>query len=173
MPPSFPYGGMENPRLTFLTPTLITGDKSLVNVVAHELAHSWTGNLVTNASAEHFWLNEGFTVFAERRILEVLEGPEVSALHGALGRRALDSALQHFRAHPQLTSLRTHRRRGPGRGLLPDSLREGLPAAARHGGRGRAARLRRVPPPLPPPTASARSPPRSSSPSRRRSCPAC
>ncbi|GEL73628.1 M1 family metallopeptidase [Myxococcus virescens] len=108
MPPSFPYGGMENPRLTFLTPTLITGDKSLVNVVAHELAHSWTGNLVTNASAEHFWLNEGFTVFAERRILEVLEGPEVSALHGALGRRALDSALQHFRAHPQLTSLRTH-----------------------------------------------------------------
>lgn len=108
MPPSFPYGGMENPRLTFLTPTLITGDKSLVNVVAHELAHSWTGNLVTNASAEHFWLNEGFTVFAERRILEALAGPEVSALHGALGRRALDSALQHFRAHPQLTSLRTH-----------------------------------------------------------------
>jgi len=108
MPPSFPYGGMENPRLTFLTPTLITGDKSLVNVVAHELAHSWTGNLVTNASAEHFWLNEGFTVFAERRILEALAGSEVAALHGALGRRALDSALQHFRAHPQLTSLRTH-----------------------------------------------------------------
>ncbi|WP_426753683.1 M1 family metallopeptidase [Myxococcus sp. Y35] len=108
MPPSFPYGGMENPRLTFLTPTLITGDKSLVNVVAHELAHSWTGNLVTNASAEHFWLNEGFTVFAERRILEALAGPEMASLHGALGRRALDSALQHFRAHPQLTSLRTH-----------------------------------------------------------------
>ncbi|AKQ64826.1 Aminopeptidase [Myxococcus hansupus] len=108
MPPSFPYGGMENPRLTFLTPTLITGDKSLVNVVAHELAHSWTGNLVTNASAEHFWLNEGFTVFAERRILEALAGQEVTALHGALGRRALDSAMQHFRSHPQLTSLRTH-----------------------------------------------------------------
>src|SRR5262249_51611553 len=65
MPLSFPYGGMENPRLTFLTPTVLAGDRSLVSVVAHELAHSWTGNLVTNASAEHFWLNEGFTVFAE------------------------------------------------------------------------------------------------------------
>ncbi|WP_375757789.1 M1 family metallopeptidase [Corallococcus exercitus] len=108
MPPSFPYGGMENPRLTFLTPTLIAGDKSLVNVVAHELAHSWTGNLVTNASAEHFWLNEGFTVFAERRILEALAGPEVAALHAALGRRSLDEAMHHFRAHPQLTALRTH-----------------------------------------------------------------
>ncbi|WP_426730286.1 M1 family metallopeptidase [Myxococcus faecalis] len=108
MPPSFPYGGMENPRLTFLTPTLIAGDKSLVNVVAHELAHSWTGNLVTNASAEHFWLNEGFTVFAERRILEALAGKEVAALHGALGRRALEEAMHHFREHPHLTALRTH-----------------------------------------------------------------
>ncbi|XXF80273.1 M1 family metallopeptidase [Myxococcaceae bacterium GXIMD 01537] len=108
MPPSFPYGGMENPRLTFLTPTLVTGDKSLVNVVAHELAHSWTGNLVTNASAEHFWLNEGFTVFAERRILEALAGPEVAELHAALGRRSLEEALLHFRLHPQLTALRTH-----------------------------------------------------------------
>ena len=108
MPPSFPYGGMENPRLTFLTPTLLAGDKSLVSVVAHELAHSWTGNLVTNASAEHFWLNEGFTVFAERRILEALHGPEVAALHATLGRRALEEALGHFKEHPQLTSLRTH-----------------------------------------------------------------
>src|SRR5205085_8831216 len=86
MPPSFPYGGMENPRLTFLTPTLLAGDRSLVTVVAHELAHSWTGNLVSNATAEHFWLNEGFTVFAERRIVEALEGPERSALDAALGR---------------------------------------------------------------------------------------
>ncbi len=108
MPPSFPYGGMENPRLTFLTPTLLAGDKSLVNVVAHELAHSWTGNLVTNASAEHFWLNESFTVFAERRILEALAGPEVAALHAALGRRSLEAAMEHFRAHPQWTALRTH-----------------------------------------------------------------
>ncbi len=108
MPPSFPYGGMENPRLTFLTPTLLAGDKSLVNVVAHELAHSWTGNLVTNASAEHFWLNESFTVFAERRILEALAGGEVAALHAALGRRALETAIEHFHAHPQHTALRTH-----------------------------------------------------------------
>src|SRR5512140_2395424 len=108
LPPSFPYGGMENPRMTFLTPTLLAGDRSLVDVVAHELAHSWTGNLVTNASAEHFWLNEGFTVFAERRILEALEGPEEAALHAALGRRSLETAIEHFRAHPHLTALRTH-----------------------------------------------------------------
>jgi aminopeptidase N len=108
MPPSFPYGGMENPRLTFLTPSLLAGDKSLVSVVAHELAHSWTGNLVTNASAEHFWLNEGFTVFAERRIVEALYGEEVALLHAALGRRALEEAVHHFREHAQLTRLRTH-----------------------------------------------------------------
>ncbi|MHB8875223.1 MAG: M1 family metallopeptidase [Myxococcaceae bacterium] len=108
MPPSFPYGGMENPRLTFLTPTIIAGDRSLVNVVAHELAHSWTGNLVTNANAEHFWLNEGFTVFAERRILEALEGEEVCALHAALGRRSLDESVQRFENQPELTKLRTH-----------------------------------------------------------------
>jgi aminopeptidase N len=107
LPPSFPYGGMENPRLTFLTPTLLTGDRSLVNVVAHELSHSWTGNLVTNASAEDFWLNEGFTVFAERRILEVLEGPELVALHAAVGRQALDEAVANFRDRPELTRLRT------------------------------------------------------------------
>ncbi len=107
LPPSFPYGGMENPRLTFLTPTLLTGDRSLVNVVAHELSHSWTGNLVSNASAEDFWLNEGFTVFAERRILEVLEGPEMVALHAAVGRQALDEAVANFRDRPQLTRLRT------------------------------------------------------------------
>ena len=107
LPPSFPYGGMENPRLTFLTPTLLTGDRSLVNVVAHELSHSWTGNLVSNATAEDFWLNEGFTVFAERRILEVLEGPEMLALHAAVGRQALDEAVENFRDRPQLTRLRT------------------------------------------------------------------
>jgi len=107
MPPSFPYGGMENPRLTFLTPTVIAGDRSLVNVLAHELAHSWTGNLVTNANAEHFWLNEGFTVYAERRILEVVYGAQTAALHAALGRRALDKAVTQFAARPELTRLRT------------------------------------------------------------------
>lgn len=109
MPPSFPYGGMENPRLTFLTPTLLTGDRSLVNVVAHELAHAWTGNLVTNASAEHFWLNEGFTVYAERRIIEALEGPESAALHAAIGRRELERDLARLsKIDPELTALRTH-----------------------------------------------------------------
>ncbi|MEZ4398793.1 MAG: M1 family metallopeptidase [Kofleriaceae bacterium] len=108
MPPSFPYGGMENPRLTFLTPTVIAGDRSLVSVVAHELAHSWTGNLVTNANAEHFWLNEGFTVYAERRIVEALDGAEVASLHAALGRRELDASLARFADRPELTHLRTH-----------------------------------------------------------------
>ena len=108
MPPSFPYGGMENPRLTFLTPALLCGDRSQVNVVAHELAHSWTGNLVTNATAEHFWLNEGFTVFAERRILEALEGPEMAALHAAIGFAGLEKAFEQHAAHPELTRLRTH-----------------------------------------------------------------
>lgn len=107
MPPSFPYGGMENPRLTFLTPALLAGDRTLVNVVGHELAHSWTGNLVTNANAEHFWLNEGFTVYAERRILEALEGPEVAALHDAIGFKELEEALARFAKQPQLTKLRT------------------------------------------------------------------
>jgi leukotriene-A4 hydrolase len=66
LPPSFPYGGMENPCLTFVTPTLIAKDKSLTNVIGHEIAHSWTGNLVTNCNWENFWLNEGFTMFLER-----------------------------------------------------------------------------------------------------------
>lgn len=107
MPPSFPYGGMENPRLTFLTPTLLAGDRSLVAVVAHELAHSWTGNLITNTSAEHFWLNEGWTVYAERRIQEATQGEEVTALHAALGRRALERAVERFAGRPELTRLRT------------------------------------------------------------------
>ena len=78
LPYSFPFGGMENPRLTFLSPTVIAGDRSLVSVVAHELAHSWSGNLVTNSSWEDFWLNEGFTVYFENRIMEELYGKEVA-----------------------------------------------------------------------------------------------
>jgi aminopeptidase N len=108
MPRSFPYGGMENPRLTFLTPTLIAGDRSLVSVLAHELAHSWTGNLVTNADAEHFWLNEGFTVYAERRIVEAIYGEERATLDAALGFRALEAAVARFANRPELTKLRTH-----------------------------------------------------------------
>ena len=72
LPPSFPFGGMENPRLTFATPTILAGDRSLTSLVAHELAHSWSGNLVTNATWEDFWLNEGFTVYFENRIMEKL-----------------------------------------------------------------------------------------------------
>lgn len=78
LPNSFPFGGMENPCLTFVSPTVIAGDKSLTSVIAHELAHSWSGNLVTNASWEDFWLNEGFTVYFENRIMEVLYGKEIA-----------------------------------------------------------------------------------------------
>jgi aminopeptidase N len=85
LPPSFPYGGMENPRLTFLTPTIIAGDKSLVALIAHELAHSWSGNLVTNATWNDFWLNEGFTTYFEHRITEKLYGREYSEMLWSLG----------------------------------------------------------------------------------------
>ena len=78
LPPSFPFGGMENPRLTFATPTVIVGDKSLVSLVAHELAHSWSGNLVTNASWKDLWLNEGFTVYVQGRITEALYGQDAA-----------------------------------------------------------------------------------------------
>jgi aminopeptidase N len=81
LPPSFPIGGMENPRLTFLTPTMIAGDRSLVDLIAHELAHSWSGNLVTNASWKHFWLNEGFTTYVTTRIVEKLYGEEVAEMN--------------------------------------------------------------------------------------------
>lgn len=122
MPPSFPYGGMENPRLTFVTPSLLAGDKSLVNVIAHELAHAWTGNLVTNANANHFWLNEGFTVYAERRILEAMHGRETSELHAAIGRHDLEEALKRFAKRPELTLLRTELR-----GLHPDDAYSSVP----------------------------------------------
>jgi leukotriene-A4 hydrolase len=84
LPPSFPIGGMENPRLTFATPTILAGDKSLVSLISHELAHSWSGNLVTNATWADFWLNEGFTVYVERRIQEVLYGKQRSDLEFAI-----------------------------------------------------------------------------------------
>lgn len=92
LPPSFPIGGMENPRLTFLTPTMIAGDRSLVDLIAHELAHSWSGNLVTNASWKHWWLNEGFTTYVTTRILEVLYGEEVALMNLQLEQEeAIDS----------------------------------------------------------------------------------
>ncbi|MBD3219730.1 M1 family peptidase, partial [bacterium] len=106
MPPAFPYGGMENPRLTFLTPTLLAGDRSQVNVVAHELAHSWTGNLVTNATMDDFWLNEGFTVYAERRILETVYGKDFADLQATVRRNALQINLDQFGPDSPYTHLR-------------------------------------------------------------------
>ena len=85
LPPSYPLGGMENPTLTFLTPTFIAGDKSLVSLVAHELSHSWSGNLATNATWNDFWLNEGMTTYAEQRIVEELYGKKVGDEQIALG----------------------------------------------------------------------------------------
>ncbi len=84
LPPSFPFGGMENPTLTFLTPTIVTGDRSNTDVVAHELAHSWSGNLVTNATWSDNWLNEGFTTYFENRIMEAVYGPERAAMYADL-----------------------------------------------------------------------------------------
>ncbi len=89
LPPSFPFGGMENPRLSFMTPTLIAGDKSLTNVVAHELAHSWSGNLVTNSNWRDAWLNEGFTSYVENRTMEALYGPERAVMERALDKASL------------------------------------------------------------------------------------
>mmetsp|Transcript_108823 Transcript_108823/g.249658 ORF Transcript_108823/g.249658 Transcript_108823/m.249658 type:complete len:633 (-) Transcript_108823:114-2012(-) len=105
LPPSFPYGGMENPCLTFLTPTLLAGDRSLVDVVAHEISHSWTGNLVTNATWEHFWLNEGFTMFLERKILSKLHGPAMFEFGAAEGDVDLKDELKTFGAENVLTKL--------------------------------------------------------------------
>lgn len=93
LPPSFPYGGMENPTLTFATPTVLAGDRSLVSLVAHELAHSWSGNLVTNANWNDFWLNEGFTDYIERRIMEEIRGRDYADMLRVLGRESLASAV--------------------------------------------------------------------------------
>ncbi len=90
LPPSFPFGGMENPRLTFATPTILAGDRSLTSLVAHELAHSWSGNLVTNATWDDFWLNEGFTVYFEQRIMETLYGREYSEMLASLSAQDLE-----------------------------------------------------------------------------------
>ncbi len=98
LPPSFPFGGMENPELTFATPTILAGDRSLVSLIAHELAHSWSGNLVTNATWDDFWLNEGFTVYFERRIMESIEGPEYAQMLASLGYSDLEQTLADFKA---------------------------------------------------------------------------
>ena len=98
LPPSFPFGGMENPRLTFATPTVIAGDKSLVSLVAHELAHSWSGNLVTNATWDDFWLNEGFTTYFQNRIMEAVYGADRASQERVLGWDSLQAELKSLPA---------------------------------------------------------------------------
>ena len=96
LPFSFPFGGMENPRLTFATPTLIAGDRSLVSVIAHELAHSWSGNLVTNATWDDFWLNEGFTVYFENRIMERIYGKEIADMLAIIEWQELENTVEEM-----------------------------------------------------------------------------
>ena len=96
LPPSFPFGGMENPTLTFATPTILAGDRSLVSLVAHELAHSWSGNLVTNSTWNDFWLNEGFTTYIESRIMEELRGRDYADMLRVLGRQDLDNTVKEL-----------------------------------------------------------------------------
>jgi leukotriene-A4 hydrolase len=105
LPPSFPFGGMENPRLTFATPTILAGDRSLVSLIAHELAHSWSGNLVTNATWNDFWLNEGFTNYFERRIMEEIEGREYSEMLSSLAAGDLRDTVDELGARSQDTHL--------------------------------------------------------------------
>ena len=106
LPPSFPFGGMENPRLTFATPTILAGDRSLVSLVSHELAHSWSGNLVTNQTWNDFWLNEGFTVYFERRITEALYGKPFADMEAYLGMEDLKETLKDFESTPDATLLK-------------------------------------------------------------------
>ena len=105
LPPSFPFGGMENPTMTFATPTVIVGDKSLVSLVAHELAHSWSGNLVTNASWKDIWLNEGFTTYVQSRITEALYGDEMAEMERQIDRVDLPSLLATMKPEDQVLKL--------------------------------------------------------------------
>jgi len=122
LPPSFPYGGMENPRMVFLTPTVIKGDASGAQVVAHELAHSWTGNLITNKTNDHFWLNEGFTTYAERRIVEAVQGEDIAALNIGIGWRGLMEEMERFKDNVEFTKLKTNQE-----GVDPDDVYSQVP----------------------------------------------
>ena len=120
LPPSFPYGGMENPLLSFITPTVIAGDRSLVALIAHELAHSWSGNLVTNASWADFWLNEGFTVYVENRIIEALYGTDAAIMQQQIGQSELLAEMKDL--PPYLQSLVPQKS-----GLDPDAVFSSVP----------------------------------------------
>jgi len=113
LPPSFPFGGMENPRLTFATPTIIAGDRSLTTLVAHELAHSWSGNLVTNSNWNDFWLNEGFTMYFERRIMEELYGKDYVDMLALLGYQDLLASVSSLEPEMQMLKLKM-------KGINPD-----------------------------------------------------
>jgi leukotriene-A4 hydrolase len=106
LPPSFPYGGMENPRLTFLTPTAILGTRGQTSLISHELAHAWTGNLVTNATWQDFWLNEGWTTYAETRITEILEGIDSKDLHLAFNEKELIKIMERVGMNSPQTGLK-------------------------------------------------------------------
>jgi len=112
LPPSFPYGGMENACLTFLTPTLLAGDRTLVDVVVHELTHSWFGNGVTHADASHFWLNEGWTTYIERLLQQVLHSPAHRGFSFVIGYKALNDSLKEYANRPKYQRLIINFERG-------------------------------------------------------------
>ncbi|CAL5363543.1 unnamed protein product [Camellia sinensis] len=122
LPPSFPYGGMENPRVAFLTPAVVKGDGCGGQVVAHELAHGWTGNLITNKTNEHVWLNEGFTTYAERRIVEAIQGVDKAALNIGIGWRSLVEEMERFKDNMEFTKLKTNQD-----GVDPDHVYSPIP----------------------------------------------
>ncbi|MCE2876774.1 MAG: M1 family metallopeptidase [Bacteroidetes bacterium] len=127
LPPSFPFGGMENPVVTFATPTIIAGDRSLVSLLAHELAHSWSGNLVTNRTWDDFWLNEGFTVYVESRIMEQLYGKNYADMLRVLGKGELNKTLGWMlKEAPEDSHLRLHLGdRDPDEGLTDIAYEKG------------------------------------------------
>ncbi|WP_018477909.1 M1 family metallopeptidase [Pontibacter roseus] len=126
LPPSFPFGGMENPRLTFVTPTVLAKDRSLTSLIAHELAHSWSGNLVTNGTWDDFWLNEGFTVYFERRIMEELYGKEYADMLNVLGFQDLQNTLEELGPDSEDTRLKLDLEgRDPDEGLTDIAYEKG------------------------------------------------
>ena len=120
LPPSFPFGGMENPRLSFITPTVIAGDKSLVSLIAHELAHSWSGNTVTNATWRDLWLNEGFTTYLTYRIMEIVYGVDRFNMEAVLGYQDMEADIDSLDANDQILAIDL-------RGRDPDDVFSNIP----------------------------------------------
>lgn len=120
LPPSFPFGGMENPRLSFITPTVIAGDKSLVSLIAHELAHSWSGNTVTNATWRDLWLNEGFTTYLTYRIMEMIYGHDRFKKEAVLGYQDLQSDIAALDDNDEILAIDL-------RGRNPDDVFSNIP----------------------------------------------